>query len=203
MKEIFSYPFVLMRRLYDWTMGFSKSKHSNYALFSIAFMESSFFPIPPDVLLIPLVVGQPKKWFSKALICTLGSVIGAFLGYLIGYLFFETIGQAIVNLYGLQDYMDAVEKLYQDNAFFAIFTAGFTPIPYKVFTIAAGVFKIPLLTLFLASVVGRAGRFFLVALALRIFGEKIQNVIEKYFNILSVVFIVLLVLGFVFIKYLL
>ena len=201
MKKIINYPFVLMRRLYDWTLHFAKTKSSNYALFAIAFMESSFFPIPPDVLLIPLVVGQPKKWIQKAAICTLGSIIGAFFGYLIGWTFFETVGMAIVNFYNLQEPMAALGEKYAQNAFLAIFTAAFTPIPYKAITISAGMFKISLMSLFIGSLFGRAGRFFIVSGAIRIFGAKIQNVIEKYFNILSVVFTVLLILGFLFLKH--
>lgn len=201
MKKIVNYPFEIMRRLYNWTINFSKSKHSNYALFTIAFMESSFFPIPPDVLLIPLVVGQPRKWWQKAAVCTLGSLIGAFLGYVIGYVLYETVGIALINLYNLQDAIVILSQKYSQNAFLAIFTAAFTPIPYKAITISAGMFQISLLELFLASLLGRAGRFFLVSLALRIFGEKIQYTIEKYFNILSLIFVFLLILGFIILKY--
>lgn len=192
-----------MRKLYDWTVSWAHKKSSNYALFTIAFAESSFFPIPPDVLLIPLVVAHPKSWWKKAAICTIGSVLGAFLGYYVGVFLFETIGKAIINFYGFQESFEAVGKMYNDNAFLAIFGAGFTPIPYKVFTIASGVFNISLFTLFAASVLARGGRFFIVAGALRIFGAKIQYVIEKYFNILSVVFLALLILGFVAVKYIL
>ncbi|MDR0486459.1 MAG: VTT domain-containing protein [Elusimicrobiota bacterium] len=201
MKKIINYPFKLMRDLYDWTISFSKSKHSNYALFTAAFIESSFFPIPPDVLLIPLVVGEPKKWIQKASICALGSICGAFLGYLIGYVFFETVGTYLVNLYNLHSAIDLLGEKYAENAFLAVFSAAFTPLPYKAITISAGMFKISLLTLFLGSLFGRAGRFFIVAGALRIFGAKIQHSIEKYFNILSITFLVLLIAGFVLLKY--
>ncbi|MDR2191269.1 MAG: DedA family protein [Endomicrobium sp.] len=202
MKKFISYPFVLMRRLYNWTVGWSDRKSSSYALFAIAFMESSFFPIPPDVLLIPLVAAQPKKWWKKALVCVLGSVCGAFLGYAIGYLFYETAGIAIVNFYDLSEAVKIVGEKYGENAFFTIFAGAFTPIPYKAMTISAGIFKISLFTLFIASVIGRGMRFFMVAGALRIFGVQIKNVIEKYFNILSIIFFVLLVGGFIALKYL-
>jgi membrane protein YqaA with SNARE-associated domain len=201
MKKIVSYPFVLMRRLYDWTVGWADKKSSDYALFAIAFMESSFFPVPPDVLLIPLVASQPKKWWKKALVCTLGSVCGAFLGYAIGYLFYEAAGLAIVNFYDLHEAVKIVGEKYSQNAFLTIFAGAFTPIPYKAMTISAGIFKISLLTLFTASLIGRAMRFFLVAAALRLFGDKIKNVIERYFNILSIIFFVLLVGGFIAFKY--
>lgn len=203
MKKIINYPFVIMRRLYDWTVSWSHKKSSGYALFAIAFIESSFFPVPPDVLLIPLVVANPKSWWKKALVCTVGSVCGAFLGYLIGVLFYETVGIAIINFYDLHEAVISLNKMYADNAFLTIFAGAFTPIPYKLMTIMAGFSKIPLLTLFIASVIGRGGRFFLVAAALRIFGAKIQYTIEKYFNILSIAFLILLILGFVAVKYIL
>jgi Predicted membrane protein len=201
MKKIIDYPFKLMRKMYDWTVGWAHKKSSDYALFAIAFIESSFFPVPPDVLLIPLVVAHPKKWWKKALICTVGSIAGAFLGYIIGVFLFDTIGAAIINFYDLHDGFASVKEMYADNAFFAIFTAAFTPIPYKIFTIASGVFKVSLATLFFASVIGRGGRFFVVAGAIRIFGKQIQYVIEKYFNALSIIFVVLLIAGFISVKY--
>jgi len=188
--------------MYDWTVSWSHKKSSGYALFGIAFIESSFFPVPPDVLLIPLVAANPKSWWRKALICTAGSVSGAFLGYFIGVLFYETIGIAIINFYNLHDSAATLNKMYADNAFITILAGAFTPIPYKLMTILAGFSKISLLILFAASALGRGGRFFIVAAALRLFGPKIQYVIEKYFNILSVIFFVLLVLGFAAVKYL-
>lgn len=190
------------RKLYDWTIGWSRTKQAPYALFGIAFAESSCFPIPPDVLLIPMVVADRKSWWKNALICTLGSVAGAFLGYFIGWAFYETAGKLIVEAYHLERFMSVVEQKYADNAFLTIFTAAFTPIPYKVITIAAGLFEISLPTLFVASVIGRGGRFFLVAATLRIFGERIEKTIEKYFDIFSIVFVILLVGGFIVIKYL-
>lgn len=203
MKKIINYPFLLMRRLYGWTYGWSRKKSSDYALFAIAFTESSFFPVPPDVLLIPLTVTHPKSWWKKALICTAGSVCGAFFGYLIGVLFYETAGMAIINFYDLHEAVISLNEMYARNAFLTIFAGAFTPIPYKLMTIMAGFGKIPLLTLFAASVLGRGGRFFIVAAALRLFGPKIQYTIEKYFNILSVIFLILLILGFIAVKYLL
>lgn len=190
-----------MRKLYDWTIHWSKSQHAFWALFGIAFAESSFFPVPPDVLLIPMVVGNPKKWWKIAGICTLGSVIGAFFGYFIGWLFYESIGKPIVDFYHFQSQMDYIGTQYAQNAFLTILTAAFTPIPYKVITIAAGLFKISLATLTIASVIGRAGRFFLVAGLLRIFGKKVEKFIEKYFDMLALLFMVLLIGGFLVIKY--
>lgn len=194
-------PLRWVRKLYDWTVSWSRTRQAPYALFGIAFAESSFFPIPPDVLLIPMVVADRKRWWRNALICTAGSVLGAFFGYFIGWAFYETAGKFIVEAYHLERFMGVVEQKYVENAFLAIFTAAFTPIPYKVITLAAGLFEIPLMTLFVASVLGRGGRFFLVAATLRIFGERIEKTIEKYFDVFSIAFVVLLVGGFVVIKY--
>jgi len=189
-----------VRKIYDWTLKWSKTKYAKLSLFSIAFAESSFFPIPPDVLLIPMTVAKSAKWWIFAFITTVGSVLGGVAGYYIGLALFETVGKPIINFYHLSELMGIVGEKYQQNSFLAIFTAAFTPIPYKVFTIAGGVFRISLLDLIIASILGRGGRFFLVALALRIFGKKISNVIEKYFDILSLIFMALIISGFVLIK---
>jgi len=200
MKKIFEYPMKFIRACYDWTIGWSKTKYARWALAAIAFAESSFFPVPPDVLLIPMVIAERKKWFQIALICSVCSVLGALLGYFIGYQLYELIGQKIVDLYNLQSAVDTVTQQYNQHAFFAIFTAAFTPIPFKVFTIVAGLCKISILTLVVASAIGRSARFFLVAVLIRIFGEKIQYFIEKYFNLLTIVFTILLIGGFFCIK---
>ena len=201
MKKIFEYPAKFIRACYDWTINWAKTKYASWALFLIAFSESSFFPVPPDVLLIPMVIAERKKWFQIALICSVGSILGALLGYYIGYQFYELIGQKIVDLYNLQPAVDIVSAKYHEHAFIAIFTAAFTPIPFKVFTIVAGLVKISITTLIVASAIGRSARFFIVAILLRLFGEKIQYFIEKYFNLLTIVFVVLLIGGFVCIKF--
>lgn len=191
-----------MRRLYDWTIHWSQTPQAPYALFAIAFVESSFFPVPPDVLLIAMVVADRKNWYKIALVCTAGSVTGALLGYWIGWSLFETVGKIIVETYHLESAMKMVGEKYAQNAFLTVFTAAFTPIPYKVITMAAGLFKISLGVLVLASVLGRGARFFLVAGVLRIFGARIERAIEKYFDVFSVVFLILLVGGFLVIKHL-
>ncbi len=193
-------PVRWFRMMYDWTIHWSSSPKAPYALFAIAFIESSFFPVPPDVLLITMVIAHSKKWFSYAAICTLGSVCGALLGYFIGWALYETVGRFIVQTYNLQAVVELVGRKYQENAFFTIFTAAFTPIPYKAITITAGLFKIPLVTFIIASIIGRAGRFFMVAGALRIFGKRIADSIEKYFDILSIIFVVCLLGGFLLLK---
>ncbi len=194
-------PVRWMRKLYDWTLHWSKTPQAPYALFAIAFIESSFFPVPPDVLLIAMVVADRKKWIRNALICTTGSVLGALLGYLIGWSLYETVGKLIVETYHLGPAMELVGQKYAENAFLTVFTAAFTPIPYKVITIAAGLFRISLPVLVLASIIGRGARFFLVAGVLRVFGARVEKTIEKYFDIFSVVFLVLLIGGFLAIKY--
>jgi len=190
----------MIRRLYDWVMGWSESPYATPALFLIAFAESSFFPIPPDVLLMALAISAPRRAIFYALVCTAGSVTGGMAGYAIGYHAFEIVGKPIIEAYGIGEKFDLVGQQYQENAFAAIAIAGFTPIPYKVFTIAAGVFKIGVPTLVAASLIGRAGRFLLVGGLIRMFGPQIKSLIDKYFNILSIAFVVLLVLGFLAVR---
>lgn len=187
--------------MYDWTVHWSRTKNAHYALFGVAFIESSFFPVPPDVLLIAMVVATRKKWFRYSLICTAGSICGALFGYSIGWSLYASIGRFIVETYKMQAVVELIGRKYAENAFLTIFTAAFTPIPYKAITITAGLFKIPLDTFVVASIIGRFGRFFLVASALRIFGQRIENIIEKYFNILSLIFVALLIIGFLLLKH--
>lgn len=201
-KGLLGAPLRFFRKLYDWTLHWAKTKQSPYALFGVAFVESSFFPIPPDALLIAMVIAERKKWLRYAVICTIGSVCGALLGYLIGWGFYETLGKPIVATYHMEKIVELLGRKYAENAFFVVFTAAFTPIPYKAITITAGLFKISLSTLVIASIIGRAGRFFLVAAALRVFGKKISDSIEKYFDILSIIFILCIVGGFLALKYL-
>ncbi|MCX5666518.1 MAG: DedA family protein [Candidatus Omnitrophica bacterium] len=194
-------PLRWIRRLYDWTLHWARTKQAPYALFFIAFIESSFFPIPPDVLLIAMVVAHQKNWIRYATICTVGSVLGALLGYFIGWSLFETVGKLIVQTYNLNAVVNTLGEKYAQNAFLVVFTAAFTPIPYKAITITAGLFKISLVTLVVASIVGRAGRFFLVAGALRVLGKKMSDSIEKYFDIFSIGFLLLVVGGVLALKY--
>lgn len=199
--RIITAPSRWLKKLYSWTIHWAKTKNATRALFGVAFIESSFFPIPPDVLLIAMTIAERKKWIRYATICTIGSVCGALFGYFIGWGLYETIGKLIVEGYNLQAMVELVGRKFQENAFLTVFTAAFTPIPYKAITISAGIFRISLVTLVIASIIGRAGRFFLVAAALRIFGKKIESSIEKYFDILSLVFMVLLIGGFLLLKF--
>ena len=190
-----------MRKLYYWVLSWAFSPYAVPALFGLAFAESSFFPIPPDVLLIALAISVPAKAFYYALICSAGSVLGGMVGYLIGYGLMDVIGHRIVDFYGFTDKWLLVGDLYNRYAAWAVGIAGFTPIPYKVFTIAGGAFKIDFLIFVLASAVSRSARFFIVAALIYKFGAPVRRFIDKYFDILAIVFVVLLVGGFILIKY--
>jgi len=190
-----------LRRLYDWVEHFAETPYGLWALFLLAFAESSFFPVPPDVLLIALAVSIPARAFRYALICSVGSVLGGMFGYLIGYQFMEFIGFGILNFYGLTDKYESMAELYNRYNAWVVGIAGFTPIPYKVFTISAGAFKINFLVFLLASVVSRSARFFLVAGLIYMFGKQIRTFIERYFNVLAVLFVLLLVAGFILIGF--
>lgn len=193
----------MLRRLYDVCMEWLESPYGVWVLFVIAFVESSFFPIPPDVFLIALCIGIPKKSFKYAAVCAAGSVLGGAFGYGLGLWAMESVGQPIVEWYGLAHKYEQVQQLYDKYDALAIFAAGFTPLPYKLFTITAGAFHINFATFLLVSLLSRSARFFLVAVFIYKFGAPVKVYIEKYFNILSIVFMVLLVGGFVLVKYLL
>jgi membrane protein YqaA with SNARE-associated domain len=188
--------------LKTWVENFATKPYAGLALFLVAFAESSFFPIPPDVLLIAIALLKPELSFRYALVCSVSSVLGGMFGYLIGFQFYELIGKKIIEFYHLQEEYNLVKVLYDRNAFAAIAIAGFTPIPYKVFTIAAGAFQINFTTLVLASTLSRPARFFLVAGLIYLFGPKVKSFIDKYFDWLTIAFIILLILGFTAIKYL-
>jgi len=194
---------TFMQRLYEWAEHWSQTHYGPIALFLLAFIESSVFPIPPDVLLVALVLMNPRSWWFFALICTVGSVVGGFFGYWIGYALWSAVGDFFMTHIFSVAAFEKVGELYQQYDFWAVFAAAFTPIPYKVFTIAAGVFDLNLAAFGVASFTGRGGRFFLVAGILRIFGPKVKPFIEKYFNILSITFLILLIAGFVFMKFVL
>ena len=188
---------VKLRRLYDWVEHFAETPYGSWALFLLAFAESTFFPVPPDVLLIALAVSIPSRAFRYALICSAGSVLGGVVGYVIGYRFMEVIGFGILNFYGLAEKYQKVAELYNRYNVWVVGIAGFTPIPYKVFTISAGAFNINFSLFLLASLVSRSARFFLVSGLIYIFGKEIRAFIERYFNILAVIFVLLLVAGFI------
>lgn len=192
----------LLRRLYDWTLQWADHPAGPWALFAISFAESSFFPIPPDVLLIALCAGSHKKSFKFAAICLAGSITGGMAGYALGFWGYETLGKPIVEFYGYQEQMNTVDSLFTRYGFMGNLIAAVTPIPYKVFTIASGAFQYPFFPFLLASIVGRALRFFIVASLLFFIGPKVKEQIEKYFDWFAWAFMVLLILGFVALKFL-
>jgi membrane protein YqaA with SNARE-associated domain len=192
-----------LRALYDWTMRWADTPQSLWALFFIALAESSFFPIPPDVLLIAIVAANRHRWLTAPLICTAGSIVGAAVGYAIGWGFMATLGQPIVDFYQAQAAWDRVVELYRGEwGVWFLLAAAFSPIPYKVATIAAGATGMAFVPFLLISTVGRAGRFFLVAATLRVFGPKVRATLEKHFDLAALLFMILLVGGFIVIRYL-
>ncbi len=199
----------IVRRIYDWVLGWSSSRWGEAALFVLAIAESSFFPVPPDVLLIALCLGNPRRAFRYAAICTAGSVIGGMGGYAIGYFLWQNAAGEYTafahwcydHIFPMEHFL-AVQQKFEASNFLAIFTAGFTPIPYKVFTIAGGVFHIDFLTFILASLASRGLRFFLISGLIWKFGPPIKVFIDKYFNLLAIIFTVLLIGTFVLVKYL-
>lgn len=192
---------TIKEALREWTVRHAEGRNAKWWLFGLAFAESSFFPIPPDVLLGAILMTRERvRAFFYAMITTVGSVLGGFFGYAIGYFFFQTIGVWIVSTYHLEAQMETVRTLFIDNAFFAIFVAAFTPIPYKVFTIAAGLFSINLPVFVVASILGRGGRFFAVAGVMRFFGGHIARIVYRYFNLVSlIVALVIIALSYIFI----
>ena len=208
----------VLRRLYNWVLHWADTPYGAWALFGLAFAESSFFPIPPDVLLIALAIAVPLRSFRYAAIATAGSVLGGIAGYGIGWGFWAALG-APSDAFSLEhgitggaflfryipgftpEVFEKVRAAYEAHAGLTVFTAAFTPIPYKVITIAAGVCKINFAMFLVGSAVGRLMRFFIVATLIRIFGRRIREFIDKYFNILTLLFTILLIGGFAAIRY--
>lgn len=192
----------MLRKLYDWTMSLAATRHAEKALASVSFIESSVFPIPPDVLLIPMVLSERAKWLRYALICTVSSVLGALLGYFIGAFLYEAVGQPILAFYGKEDAFDQVAGWYNTWGGWGVLFAAVTPFPYKVLTIFSGATGLNLVTFVVVSIIGRGLRFFLVSWLLYKFGPPIRVFIEKNLGLLFTLFMVLLVGGFVAIRYL-
>jgi len=191
----------MLQRTYAWILSFANHPYAIWILGAVSFAESSFFPIPPDPLLIAMVMAKPTLFLRHAAICTLSSTFGGMFGYAIGLMLFSTVGVWIVSAYGLQEEFVQIGMRYEENAFLTVFTAAFTPIPYKLITVAAGVFHINFLAFVLASIIGRGMRFFLVATLMYYLGRRYKDSIEKYIDILSVVFVILIALGFLALKY--
>lgn len=202
MKNILN-PFILARKMYDWTLKWSEHHYSTYALATLAFFESIFFPVPPDVLLMVMGAAKPKKALIYGLICSVLSVLGGVVGYYLGLYAWHIVSPFFLSYVFSEELFNKVGLLFEQNAFWAIFTAAFTPIPFKVFTLAAGAFHISFLPFLFGALIGRPLRFMLVSGLLFFFGAPVKTLVDKYFNLLSVLFTLLLISGFAVIKYIL
>jgi membrane protein YqaA with SNARE-associated domain len=191
----------MFKALYEKALIWAKHRHATKYLCALSFSESSFFPIPPDVMLAPMALAQPEKAFRFALLTTLFSVLGGMLGYGIGYFLFDNIAPWLQETKYWEKYLTA-ESWFKEWGFWAVFVAGFSPIPYKVFTIAAGALQMSFLPFVLASLVGRGARFFLVAMLIAAGGEKLESKLRQYMDIIGWVIVVLVVIGGVAYKYL-
>lgn len=189
----------MIQKLVSWTESFAKHKHNEFYLFAVSFSESSFFLIPPDVLIIAMLShGIQKSWIRIASITTVASVLGGLFGYGIGSMFYAHIGEPIVNMYGLQKEVMYVGEQFKNNAFLSILIAAFTPVPYKVFTISAGLFSLNIITFISASLLGRGTRFFLVAFITKKYGAKAKEFIIKKLDTVFLVVGILALLGIYF-----
>ena len=191
-----------VKKIYDKMLALSEGKGAMAALFVVAFAESSFFPIPPDIMLIPMILAAPTKAWRIALLATIASVLGGYFGYLIGVYAFEWIAEPLLSFYGYLDKFKTFENYYNEYGAWIVFGAGLTPFPYKIITIASGAVHLNLGVFTVASVLARGGRFFVVAWLLKRFGAPMKTFIEKNLGWLSVLFLILLIGGFVLLKYL-
>lgn len=192
----------MLQKTYDWMMEKAAHRHAVWWLAFISFIESSVFPIPPDLMLIPMVLAAPTRWFRLAMVCTLSSVVGGYLGYAIGYYFMDSIGAAILAALHLTEKFDALKPLVDEYGVWVIIVKGATPIPYKLITIAAGAFHFDLAHFSFASVIARGMRFFLVAVLLWRFGPPIRVFVEKRLKLVTTALVVLMVAGFAVLKFL-
>ncbi|KUF11844.1 YqaA family protein [Pseudoponticoccus marisrubri] len=192
----------MLARLYFWTMAQASAPHALWVLAAVAFIESSVFPIPPDVLMIPMILARPRRAWLIALVATAASVLGGLLGYGIGYFFYDSLGQPVLEALGKADSMTAFNERFNGVGFWAVLIAGLTPFPYKVITIMSGWTAMPLSTFVITSILARAGRFFIVAALLRAFGAPIRDFIERRLGLVFTVFVALLLGGFLLVRYL-
>ena len=190
----------LVRQIYDAIINLSAKKHALFWLAAISFIESSFFPIPPDIMLIPMILATPKQAWKIAGVCTVASVVGAYLGYIIGLYFFQLIAEPLLSFYGYLEKFNEFKDLYTRYGAWIVFGAGITPFPYKIITIASGVVHLNLAVFTVASVLARGLRFFVIAWLLKTYGAKMKEFIEKNLGWLSILFLILLIGGFALLK---
>jgi membrane protein YqaA with SNARE-associated domain len=193
----------LLRAIYDWTIRLAEHRHATWALAAVSFIESSVFPIPPDVIMVPMCIAERKKAFFYATVCTVSSVLGGMLGYAIGYYAYETLGREIIDFYGFGKDFDALKLKYDEYGGWIILAKGMTPLPFKILTILSGVLGLSLPVFIAASIGARAMRFYLVAALLWKYGEPVRHFIEKYLGWVTLAFLFLLIGGFVALKYIL
>lgn len=192
----------MLRKLYDWTVSFAEHPRALWALAIVAFVESSFFPLPPDLLIIPMVLAAPTRWFRIATVATIASVLGGIFGYYIGYALFDTVGQPILSFYGKDAAFETFKENYNNWGAWAVLIAGVTPFPFKVITITSGVTQLNLGVFVVSSIIARALRFFIVAALLRKFGAPVRDFIERRLGLVFTLFCIALVGGFMLVKYL-
>jgi membrane protein YqaA with SNARE-associated domain len=192
----------MFRRLYDWTISLADRPRAPVALGAVSFAESSFFPIPPDVVLVPMTLARPERAWFYAAICTVTSVLGGIVGYLIGWLLFDTIGQWLIQVYGLEGKADTFRQQFAAWGHWVILIKGFTPIPFKLVTIMSGAAHYDLLWFILLSTVTRGGRFFAVAGLLNRFAGPIRALIEKHTDLVVIVLVVTIIGGFLIARWL-
>ncbi len=191
----------MLRKLYDWVMGLAAHKRAQWILAIVAFAESSFFPIPPDAMLVPMTLANRKRAWWYAFVCTVASVLGGMFGYAIGYLLFDSIGEPLVAFYGMEKGFETLKNWFADYGLIIVFVAGFTPIPYKVFTISSGLTGLSFPLFVIGSFVSRGLRFLIVCGLIYWFGPPIKAFIERYLGILTLAGTAMLIGGFVLLKY--
>ena len=187
---------MLLKKLYNKILLISAKPKAEIFLGTIAFLESSFFPIPPDLLLLPMTLSRPLKWIRLALIATFFSVLGGIFGYFIGVFLWDTIGQTIIEFYHLENQFDLFKKNYNEKGAIIVFIAGFTPIPYKLITISSGGMHLDLITFILASLTSRGARFFILTGIIRIFGKAAKKLIDKYFSLVTFILGIIIIIVF-------
>lgn len=192
----------LTRKIYDYTLDLAGRKNALAWLFAISFIESSFFPIPPDIMIIPMVLATPKQAYKIAGVALIASILGGYLGYAIGVFGFEMIAKPLLTFYGYMDGFTKFENYYHQYGAWIVFGAGITPFPYKIITIASGVVRLDLVVFTIASILARGFRFYIIAWLLKRFGTPMKTFIEKNLNLLSIIFLILLIGGFAIIKWL-
>ncbi|MFC7703766.1 YqaA family protein [Plastorhodobacter daqingensis] len=192
----------MIRSVYDWTLSLAQSRHALWALALVAFVESSVFPIPPDVLMIPMILARPSRAFLIAGVALVSSVLGGLLGYYIGWGLFESVGRPVLEFYGKDAYFGEFAARYNEWGAWAVLIAGVTPFPYKVITILSGATALSLPVFLLASILARGLRFFLVAALLWKFGAPIRDFIERRLGLMFTLFVVILLGGFAMVRYL-